>query len=168
VGGNVKAFDQLFVYIPIILKEPTGSTPPKPTPEPTQPPKTTGNIVIVTIHYDGTGSNESDEYVEFRNDDTLAIQLENWTLRDIANHVFTFPNSVIIPTYSCRIYTNEIHPEWCGFSYGSGSAIWNNTGDTATLWEGNEISINKYYLQCKTIMNHQQYNWVRAFPAIVL
>ena len=144
IGGNAKAFDQLFVYLPIILKEPTGSTPPEPTPKPTQPLKTTGNIVIVTIHYDGTGSSEPDEYVEIRNDDTKSIQLNNWTLSDTASHVFTFPSFVMEPGKVCRVYTNEYHPEWCGFSYGSGSAIWNNGGDTATLRDGNGTLIDEY------------------------
>jgi predicted ATPase with chaperone activity len=44
----------------------------------------------------------------------------------------------------CRIYTNENHPEWCGFNYGSGSAIWNNSGDTATLKDGNGTLIDEY------------------------
>jgi hypothetical protein len=140
IGGNARELDQLSVYLPIIFEGHTDSV----TPEPTQPPKTTGNVVIVTIHYDGLGSSEPDEYVEIRNDDTLAIYLDNWTLTDEANHVFTFPNFVIIPTFSCRIYTNEIHPDWCGFSYGSGSAIWNNGGDTATLRDGNGALIDDY------------------------
>ncbi len=38
----------------------------------------------------------------------------------------------------------ENHPEWCGFSYGSGSAIWNNTGDTATLRDSNGSLIDDY------------------------
>jgi len=33
----------------------------------------------------------------------------------------------------CRVYTNQSHPEWCGFNYSSGSAIWNNGGDCAYL-----------------------------------
>jgi len=37
------------------------------------------------------------------------------------------------PGQVCRVYTNEYHPEWCGFSFGSGSAIWNNSGDCAYL-----------------------------------
>ena len=142
--GNSRAFGQLMVYLPLILKNSTSYSTPEPSPEPTQPPKTTGNIVIVTIHYDGTGSSEPDEFVEIRNDDILAIRLANWTLRDEANHIFTFPYYVIIPTFSCRIYTNEIHPDSCGFSYGSSSAIWNNGGDTAYLRDGNGTLIAEY------------------------
>ena len=84
------------------------------------------------------------KYVEIRNADTVAIQLANWTLSDAANHVFTFPSFQIQPNQTCRVYTNENHPEWCGFNYGSGSAIWNNTGDTATLRDGEGAVVDVY------------------------
>ena len=32
------------------------------------------------------------ENVEIRNGDNIPIQLHNWTLRDAASHVFTFPS----------------------------------------------------------------------------
>jgi hypothetical protein len=101
-------------------------------------------VNIVTIYYDGSGSQEPDEYVEIRNDDTSPIQLYNWTLRDIANHIFTFPTYVMQPGQTCRVYTNEDHPEWCGFNYHSGSAIWNNTGDCGYLRDANSTTIDQY------------------------
>jgi hypothetical protein len=109
-----------------------------------QEPSPSGVVNITTIFYDGAGSQEPDEYVETKNDDTKPIQLQNWTLSDAANHVFTFPSFVFQPGQVCRVYTNEVHPEWCGFSYGSGSAIWNNSGDTATLRDGNGTVVDSY------------------------
>ena len=106
---------------------------PLPSPTATSAPGSTGDIRLVQIYYNPPGSTEGGEYVVIRNFDTNGIQLQNWTLRDSANHVFTFPSFVIQPNQTCRVYTNENHPEWCSFNYGSGSAIWNNTGDTATL-----------------------------------
>jgi len=50
----------------------------------------------------------------------------------------------IPPNQFCRVYTNQNHPEWCGFNYGSGSAIWNNGGDMATLRDGNGMVIDTY------------------------
>ena len=101
--------------------------------------------MIRDIFYDGVvGTSEPDEYVEIRNDDNIPIQLNNWTLSDAASHIFTFPSFIMDPGKVCRIYTNEYHPDWCGFSYGSGSAIWNNTGDTAYLKDANGTLINEY------------------------
>jgi competence protein ComEC len=115
-----------------------------PSPTPTQPPAITGNIQIINIFVNGAGSLEPDEHVDIRNDDTRPIQLFNWTLRDIANHVYTFPSFVIQPGQECRVYTNENHPEWCSFNYGSGSAIWNNTGDCAYLRNGGGNLVDEY------------------------
>ncbi len=108
------------------------------------PPPVTGNIQITYIFYNGAGSSEPDEYVEIRNMDTIPIQVSGWTLADIAGHRFTFPSYVMESGKICRIYTNQVHPEWCGFSYGSGSAIWNNTGDTAYLRDGSNTLIDQY------------------------
>jgi hypothetical protein len=114
------------------------------TATPTKTPSISGNILITTIFYDGDGDTEPNEYVEFRNVDTFAIQIGGWTLRDIASHIYTFPTFVIQPNQTCRVYTNQIHPEWCSFSYGSGSAIWNNTGDCAYLRNSASVQIDDY------------------------
>ena len=85
-----------------------------------------------------------EEYVEIRNDDIKDIQLQNWTLRDESNHVFTFPPFVMQPDQVCRVYTNENHPEWCSFNYGSGSAIWNNSGDCGYLKDSSNALVDQY------------------------
>ena len=83
------------------------------------------------INYDGAGAREPDEYVEIKNFDTNPVQLENWSLQDAANHEFTFSFFKMESGKVCRVYTNEIHTAWCGFSYDSGSVNWNNSGDYA-------------------------------------
>jgi hypothetical protein len=86
------------------------------------------------ITFDGTGDKEPDEYVEIRNDSGQPMQLKGWILQDKARHVFSFPDYVIQFGQVCRIYTDEIHPESCGLSFGfKDSAIWNNGGDCAYL-----------------------------------
>jgi hypothetical protein len=136
---------------PVATATPTASPTPTlvataaPTATPTQPGSgTTGNVVITTIFYDGAGSQEPDEYVEIRNEDTFPIQLSGWTLRDIANHVYTFPSFLIQPGQVCRVYTNQTHPQWCSFSYGNGSAVWNNGGDCAYLRDSTATLIDDY------------------------
>jgi competence protein ComEC len=90
-------------------------------------------VKITTIHSKGSGQSQPDEYVEFRNDDTHAIQLSNWTLRDDGQHVFRFPNFIMQPGQVCRVYTDEYHPDFCGFSYRSTTPIWDDTTDCAFL-----------------------------------
>jgi len=114
---------------------------PTSSPTPIAPPQTvntiasaSGLISIVSIAYDGSGNKEPDEYVEIRNDSSQPIQLKGWVLQDKAKHVFSFPDFVIQLGQVCRIYTDEIHPDSCGFSFGfNDSAIWNNSGDCAYL-----------------------------------
>ncbi len=108
------------------------------------PPVTSGNVAISSIFYDGSGTTEPDEYVVIQNNDTRQIQLQNWTLRDTGNHIYTFPSFVMQPAQVCRVYTNQSHPEYCGFNYGSGAAIWNNTGDCAYLRDSLSTPIDDY------------------------
>lgn len=114
-----------------------------PTTQP--PPRTTGDIRITNIFYDSVVSrSEPDEIVEIRNYDNVPIKLQDWTLREEVDQIFTIPNFVLQPGCVCRIYTNEDHPESCGFSYGSGSEICNNAGDIATLRDKYGTLIDQY------------------------
>jgi hypothetical protein len=128
-----------------ITQTPTLTPTRTPTPTITPTPTgvyATGNVTIVTIFYKGSGSKEPDEYVVIRNDDTFMIQMDGWTLRDIANHVFTFPNYIMTPGNACRVYTNELHPDYCGFNFGSSSPIWGNTRDCGYLRDANGTLID--------------------------
>lgn len=109
-----------------------------------------GDIQIVSIFYDGeVPSWEADEYVEITNTGTEAQDLEGWVLRDISEGYpwFTFPPYLLAPGASIRVYTNEDHPEYGGFSFGHGNPVWNNDEpDTAALFdaEGQEVSRRSY------------------------
>ena len=105
---------------------------------------------ITSILYDGqVYRTEADEYVAITNTGTEAQNLEGWVLRDISEGYpsFTFPSYVLAPGATVRVYTNEYHPEYGGFSFGSGKAVWNNSSpDTAALFdaEGREVSRGSY------------------------
>ena len=92
---------------------------------------------------------ESDEYVEIANLGTEPQNLEGWVLKDIADGYpsFTFPSYVLKPGQKIRVYTNEIHPEWGGFSFHYPRAIWNNSEpDVVALFDaqGKEVSRKSY------------------------
>ena len=93
------------------------------------------NLVIVRLNYDGiVVRTESDEYVEIRNSGTAAQAMSGFRLVSArAGQTFLFPAMTIAAGQTCRVYTNEIHPETCGLSFRYGSAIWNNEGDRANL-----------------------------------
>jgi len=108
------------------------------------------DVQITRIFYDGVVSRvESDEYVEITNLGTESQDLAGWVLKDISEGYpsLVFPSYVLESGDSIRVYTNEYHPEWGGFSFGSGKAVWNNTEpDTAVLYnaQGQEISRKSY------------------------
>ncbi|MFC1987182.1 lamin tail domain-containing protein [Chloroflexota bacterium] len=123
---------------------------PSPTPTPSTTPSPTTNVKITKIFYDGlVPRTESDEYVEITNLGSESVDLKGWVIKDISEGYpsLTFPSYVIQPNKIVRVYTNEIHSEYGGFSFGSGKAVWNNSSpDTAVLYnaQGQEVSRKSY------------------------
>ena len=113
---------------------------------PTPPPERVQDIQITYIFYDGLVPRvESDEYVEITNLGDQPQDLAGWVLMDISEGYpsFIFPSYTLLPGESIRVYTNEYHPEWGGFSFEYSRAIWNNTEpDIAVLYDsrGKEVS----------------------------
>ncbi len=108
------------------------------------------DVQITYIFYDGLVPRaEADEYVEITNLGNQPQDLADWVLKDISEGYpsFTFPSYILAPDKSIRVYTNEYHPEWGGFSFEYGRAIWsNNEPDVAVLYnrEGREVSRKSY------------------------
>jgi len=124
-----------------------GTTTPTPSPTPSPEPRATGagggnrSIVIGNIHYRGDiKPNEPDEYCEIRNDGDRAVDLAGWRLNagsegNAHGQDVIFSSFLIQPGQVCRVYTNEVHPETCGLSFHSPTALWNNRGDCARLYD---------------------------------
>ena len=50
---------------------------------------------------------------------------------------------VLQPGQECRVYTNEVHPESCGFSFqDTGSALWPNNGECGHLYPDVGIEVS--------------------------
>lgn len=113
---------------------------------PPQPTSATSQVVIKYIFYDGVVRQvESDEYAEITNQGDTAVQLDNWRLNAGApGQDFIFPNFELQPGQTCRVYTNEVHPETCGFSFNSPQALWKNTGDCGYLYNATGEEVSKY------------------------
>ena len=153
VGGNVSP-----TATPTALPTPvpTPIATPTPVPTPTIAATSTGtpNLSIECIFFDGVVSGtESDEYVRIVNAGETSVDLSNWSLKDVADGspTFTFPGYTIVPNETIRVYTNEVHSESGGFSFGRGSSIWANSApDTAALFnaQGQEVSRKSYPPSC--------------------
>ena len=103
-------------------------------------------ITIATIFYNGVGgNNEPDEYVSIVNQGNEPVAMKGWTIRDESGKTFHFPDIQIEPGQTCRIYTNEDHPESCGLNWHyTNSAIWNNGGDTCFLSNSSNEIVAEY------------------------
>ena len=98
---------------------------------------------IADINYDGkVPKTESDEYVVVKNASKTPTDISGYYIyvasTGTQGPTFYFPKDtpILAPGKSVRVYTNEIHKETGGFSYGSGKAIWSNNGGLAVMKDG--------------------------------
>ena len=114
------------------------------TPLPTEePPVLDFPVSIVDVFYKGLESRQGDEYVQLENTSQQDVHLQGWALKDEAGTAFLFPDFTMEPGRACRVYTNQVHLEWCGFTYGRGAAIWNDEGDCAYLQDATNTLISR-------------------------
>ena len=110
--------------------------------------------MIECIFFDGVvPRSEADEYVQIANLGDTFVDLDGWRLADISDGTpeFTFPAYSLNPGARARVYTNEVHPEWGGFTFSRGTSIWNNNKpDEAGLFngQGTQVSTKAYPPGC--------------------
>lgn len=135
------------------LPMPTATPLPAPTdtpiPPPTEPPAQPANMQITYIYYYGQVPRvETDEYAQITNQGGSVVNLFGWHLNAGDPGLdFWFPAFDLQPGQSCRVYTNEYHPESCRFNFGNSQALWNNSDhDCGHLYNGAdvEVSVNCY------------------------
>ncbi|MCL1595085.1 MAG: lamin tail domain-containing protein [Actinomycetia bacterium] len=97
------------------------------------------DVVIVDVQYDAPGNdndNLNGEWVTIENRGDVRVDLSNWVLKDeSASHRYTFNSgfeieggTAVVVYSGCGVdSTSELY--WCN----SGSAVWNNSGDTGFL-----------------------------------
>lgn len=122
--------------IPTLAPAPTLAATPRPA-----APSGSGRVQITGMLRDGVaGRLEPDEYVEIKNVGDAPQVMTDWRLESErrgsdAGQVFYFPEGFAMqPGQVCRVYTNEMHAEWCGLSFGHGQgAVWSNSEPDAVL-----------------------------------
>jgi hypothetical protein len=105
-----------------------------------------GGVAITSVFFDGAvPRTESDEYAEITNTGATVVDLAGWQLNaGSPGQTFVFPALELQPGQSCRVYTDELHPETCGLSFGRGSAVWNNDGDCGRLYDATGALVSEY------------------------
>ena len=93
---------------------------------------------------DPVGIDADGEYVRIRNNGSSAVTLTGWTLRDLANTVFTFPAFTLAAGAEVRVWVRAGVDDAANLYWGRGSAVWNNDGDTAILRDANGIEVARF------------------------
>lgn len=91
------------------------------------------------IYYDSPGSDGGSnsslnaEYVTIKNSSSTTRSLTGYTIRDKANHVYTFGTFSLGAGKSVRIHTGKGTNTSTDRYWGRSGYVWNNTGDKAYL-----------------------------------
>ncbi len=120
--------------------------------------KSSSRIIIEHINHNPHGKDTSDklneEFVVLENEGTEKVSLAGWTLTDetatgARKHVYKFPQAVALSSREkAYVHTGpgkdsfeEGTPSGWILHWGRHAFVWNNEGDTATLFdaEGNKV-----------------------------
>ena len=96
-------------------------------------------VKIYKVYYDSPGTDSrtntslNAEYVVLKNMTTSSRSITGWTVRDAAGHIYKFgtlsiPAGKTVTLHTGKGTNSSTHRYW-----GSGSYIWNNDRDTASL-----------------------------------
>jgi endonuclease YncB( thermonuclease family) len=101
------------------------------------------DVIIPTVSEDGATLN--DEYVDFRNVSGGSVDLTGWTVEDEAGYSYQFPDGFGLSAGSTvRLHTGSGTDSSTDLYWGRGSAVWNNSGDTASLYDGDSNLVQKH------------------------
>ncbi|NCC37636.1 MAG: lamin tail domain-containing protein, partial [Chloroflexia bacterium] len=90
------------------------------------------------------------EYVLLRNTAKVPMLLAGWKLSDGGDkHTSTFPSFTLNPGGEVKIWTKSGKNNAGNLYWNSRTPIWNNTGDTATLRDGQGSVIARYTYEGK-------------------
>ena len=106
-----------------------------------------GCVVISSINIYGKEKSESDEYVKITNISKSPVDISGYSVEDVNSNYaeqlsnggkgakFTFPSDapVLEAGKSVKIYSNEVHNDCGGYSFGCEKGIWYNMNGKAEL-----------------------------------
>jgi hypothetical protein len=73
------------------------------------------------------------EYVLIKNKGTKAVAMKGWTLRDIDDHVYRFPNFSLPPGKAVTVHAGKGRSDSNTLYWGRSHPVWDAHGDTAIL-----------------------------------
>jgi micrococcal nuclease len=105
-------------------------------------------VKIVHIQADAPGNdseNPNGEWVEIVNEGSATVNLEGYSLKDAANHIYTFPAFTLRPGATVRLHSGQGQDDASSLYWGwVMEAVWNNGGDSAFLWDSEGNLVDSY------------------------
>jgi len=92
--------------------------------------------------------NRNEEYVCFTNRGTGPVDMSGWRVTDEGNHSYRFPAEfALAPGSSVRLRTGSGTNSATDLYWNSDRAIWNNKGDTVSLYDAQGQEVARYSYQ---------------------
>lgn len=149
---------------PIATPAPTHTSTPTFTPTPTRTatllptstptPTATSTLAPADVQvsgfcsqFDAPGNdreNLNGEWVCFTNHGGGPADMTSWWVEDEANHTYTFPPFTLPDGATVRLHTGSGSDTQTDLYWGSGRAIWNNSGDTVFLYDAGGRLVDAY------------------------
>jgi micrococcal nuclease len=105
-------------------------------------------VKIVHIEADAPGNdaeNPNGEWVEIVNEGSEAVNLEGYSIKDEATHIYTFPALTLQSGATVRLYSGQGQDDASSLYWGLvGEAVWNNSGDSAFLRDSEGNLVDSY------------------------
>ncbi len=98
-------------------------------PSESSPPPSTGQARVVCVYYNPPGSDNGNEYVQV--EALASVDFSGWTIEDESGRSFALPS---IQASAEEIITVP----------NSGGAVWNNSGDTASLFDASGVLVDSH------------------------
>jgi hypothetical protein len=97
---------------------------------------TTKNVYISALYVGAPYQTINLEYVKISNKGTTAVSMRGWKITDQGSkHKYSFPSSYALKSKSTvTLYTGKGKNTATKLYWGMGWYVWNNTGDTAHLY----------------------------------
>ena len=118
-----------------------------------RPGGVSGPLLITTIHADAEGDdrrNPNGEYVRICNVSEGPVELKGFSIQDAAQHRYVFPGGILKPGYTVLLLSGRgedtTRRGQLTFYWGAGP-IWNNNGDTASLFDPDGKLIDSFQVQ---------------------
>jgi hypothetical protein len=113
-----------------------------------------GPLKVTTLSADAEGDdrrNPNGEYVRICNVSAIPVELRGFSVQDDGRHRYVFPAGTLEPGYTTLLHSGRGRDtERRGqhiFYWGSAGPIWNNSGDTASLFDPSGKLIDSFRTQ---------------------